>query len=428
MKVNHLIRISAGVIWLVGLMCFASSPVWNGTWKLNVSKSSNQAPDFIVTTLPTGEYHTNNGSYSYTFRCDGKEYPMSESRAISCTQANPSTMDRIIKDNGKKTAEAHWELSADARTLTTTTKSVSTKADGSMDRIEKVYSRISGSGSFAGGWKDTKRLESQPPLAVTLTARSLHLASQAVDMDPPLDGADAPIHGPGIPPGTTINIKPNGPLEFLIARKVQGQVFSQGVLRLSADGRTLVEEVWPANRPNQKATLVYEKQMATPLTAHADEWKKYEERDGNFSVLFPREPKDAPYLASREGIESSHGFSASDGSVYVGVFYANMKQEQKVDEANYRIYKKGFFNGLPTCKELNSTVASPAFPGYISHGYRLDCDAPNSGAPNPKGTLIVNLYFGRHFSYVIVAGFATKTDPPTVKKFVDSFSVTDVSK
>jgi hypothetical protein len=67
----------------------------------------------------------------------------------------------------------------------------------------------------------------------------------------------------------------------------------------------------------------------TATLAAQTEWKKYEEPDGNFSVLFPGEPKDT-VSPSREGIESSHGFSASDGSVYVGVFYASMKQDQKV--------------------------------------------------------------------------------------------------
>jgi hypothetical protein len=167
--------------------------------------------------------------------------------------------------------------------------------------------------------------------------------------------------------------------------------------------------------------------LAAPLTAQTDEWKKYEARDGNFSVLFPVQPKDTVY-GGREGIESEHGFSASDGSVHYGVFYGSAKEEQKVDEANFETIKKIFFNGLPMCREVNSTVASPAFPGYIGRGYRLDCDAPNANAPIPKATLVVNVYLGRHFMYMIMAGFAATPDPPTIKKFTDSFSVTDINK
>ena len=165
----------------------------------------------------------------------------------------------------------------------------------------------------------------------------------------------------------------------------------------------------------------------TATLAAQTEWKKYEEPDGNFSVLFPGEPKDT-VSPSREGTESSHGFSASDGSVYVGVFYADLKQEQKVDEANYEAYKKPFFSRFPNCKELNSTVVSPAFSGYIGHGYRLECEGQNAKGQIVSATLVVNLYFGKHFLYMLTAGSTITPDPPTIKKFMDSFSVTDVSK
>ena len=165
----------------------------------------------------------------------------------------------------------------------------------------------------------------------------------------------------------------------------------------------------------------------TATLAAQTEWKKYEEPGGNFSVLFPGEPKDT-VSPSREGTESSHGFSASDGSVYVGVFYADLKQEQKVNEANYEAYKKAVFGGFPKCNELNSTVASPAFSGYIGHGYRLECEGQNAKGQIVSGTLVVNLYFGKHFLYMLTAGSTITPDPPTIKKFMDSFSVTDVSK
>jgi hypothetical protein len=45
-----------------------------------------------------------------------------------------------------------------------------------------------------------------------------------------------------------------------------------------------------------------------------------------------------------------------------------------------------------------------------------------------KGTLVVNIYLGRHFAYDVMAGFATTPDPPTIKKFTDPFSVIDKSR
>lgn len=260
MKIKHFILAYAGFVWMSALGCFASPPVWNGTWKLNQSKSNIPGPSFSITLLPTGEYRSDNGTYNYNFRCDGKEYITRLSHTISCVQTSVSEMDTTSKEDGKKVGTAHWELSDDGKTLTV--KGTATGADGAFKATERVYLRTSGSSGFAGGWRDTKRLESRPQLVLALNERSLHIAfsENGQYMDPPLDGTDAPCHGPSVPQNLTIAIKPNGPREFLTLRKLDGKVVNQGFLRLSVDGRTLVEEYWPPSRPDEKATLVYERQ------------------------------------------------------------------------------------------------------------------------------------------------------------------------
>lgn len=167
--------------------------------------------------------------------------------------------------------------------------------------------------------------------------------------------------------------------------------------------------------------------LAGPLAAQA-QWKRYEEPEGNFSVLFPGQPKKDTVGPIQEGIESSNGFSASDGSVHVGVFYVHIKQERKVDEANFDAYKKYFFSGFPKCVELNTTAASPVFPSYIGHAYRLECQGQNAQGQTGREIVVVNLYFGKHFSYVLTAGSTITPEPRIIHEFLDSFSVTDVSK
>lgn len=250
----------AGAIWLTALGCFASPPIWSGTWKLNESKSNIAGPSFSLTILSTGEYRSDNGTYSYDFRCDGKEYATSTSRSISCMQSSPSEMDTTIKEDGRTVGTNHWELSADGKALTVRGNSIGT--DGSVKAGERVYLRTSGSNGFVGGWTDAKRLESRPQLVLTLHKQTLHikLSGTGQYMDPPLNGTDSPCHGPGVPQGLTIAIRPNGPREFLTFRKIGGKIVNQGALRLSADGRTLTEEYWPPSRPDEKATLTYEKQ------------------------------------------------------------------------------------------------------------------------------------------------------------------------
>ncbi len=48
--------------------------------------------------------------------------------------------------------------------------------------------------------------------------------------------------------------------ELLVLRKLVGQIVNQGSMKISADGRSLVEEFWSPERPNLKTILVYEKQ------------------------------------------------------------------------------------------------------------------------------------------------------------------------
>jgi hypothetical protein len=182
------------------------------------------------------------------------------SRTISCVQTGAFVIDTTTKENGRKVGTAHWELSADGKTLTI--KGTSMQSDGSLKPIENVYSRTDASIGFVGGWKNQKRLESRPQLLLALNDRSLHItfSESGQYIDAPLDGSDAPVQGPGIPQGLTMAIIPHGPQEFLTLRKFGGQITNQGSLRISADGRTLVEEYWVPRRPEQKATLVYERQ------------------------------------------------------------------------------------------------------------------------------------------------------------------------
>lgn len=72
--------------------CHAPSPSWDGTWKLNLSKSSFQSPIFIISISADGEYHYDDGSSSYTFRCDGKDRPMGNNRTQACVKSSSTVL------------------------------------------------------------------------------------------------------------------------------------------------------------------------------------------------------------------------------------------------------------------------------------------------------------------------------------------------
>jgi hypothetical protein len=257
--VKKWIFVSAAAIGIFG--CHQSSP-WNGNWKLIPSESSIPGPNFTITLAPTGEYQTDNGTYSYRYRCDGKEYPMAHGYTTSCKQTSAFVIDSTTKKNGAPVTTAHWELSSDEARLRIRLTALQSQQTP-LKTKEVDYERVSGSAGFIGGWRELNRLESRPQLlALMLHGRDLRYAfpkeGQYVDLI--LDGPDAAWQGPGVPPGVTVAIKTMDHDELLVLRKLDGQIVNQGSIKISADGRTLVEEFWSPDRPNLKTILVYEKQ------------------------------------------------------------------------------------------------------------------------------------------------------------------------
>jgi hypothetical protein len=249
------------LIFVTVSACHRVSPDWNGTWKLSASKSDIPGPSLTVAIDSSGEYHTENGTSTGNFRCDGKEYPAVANITVFCAQRSTSVMEITLEKNGTKTSTAQWELSLDGKMLTI--KSTSVQAGGSVKSKESEYVRTSGSTGFAGGWRNTKPFESLPSLMqLTLTDGKIHYAfpEKAQYADPALDGQDATVYGPGVPSGSTMAFKQHGSRELLMAKKLNGQILNVGSLRISGDGRTLTETYWRPEAPDVKAALVYEKQ------------------------------------------------------------------------------------------------------------------------------------------------------------------------
>jgi hypothetical protein len=242
--------------WTFGITLSLAASSWNGTWKLNVSKSSIPGPSFSLALAPDGKYRVENDTSSYTFGCDEKEYQISQQRTVSC-KLDGSSMNLTFRANGKIVRNDHWELTAGGSKMTHT--SSEPQADGSTKSNSNQFVRASGSFGFVGGWTNAQRLESHPQLVLTLDGSRLHLVLPEVaqSADVTLDGSDSPMHGAN---GITVAIRPNGANEFAITKKFDGKVVNQGYLRLSADGRSLVESYWSPSRPDKRAVLVYDKQ------------------------------------------------------------------------------------------------------------------------------------------------------------------------
>jgi hypothetical protein len=151
------------------LGCRAPSPDWNGTWKLNPSKSNFQGPILTISISVDGEYRYDDGNASFVFRCDGKDRPIPKNRTLACVKSSATVLDLTQKEDGVKTNAYHWELSADGKVLTATATEF--RPSGPVVKGRAVTSRLSGSNDFAGQWQDTSYLQRHADMTLRLDVR-----------------------------------------------------------------------------------------------------------------------------------------------------------------------------------------------------------------------------------------------------------------
>jgi hypothetical protein len=243
----------------VTLGCRAPSPDWNGTWKMNPTESSYLGQIITISISTDGEYHFEEGKSSFTFRCDGKDRTIGNNRTQACVKSSVNLLELTRKENGVKTNVYRWELSADGTVLTLTGTAI--HPSGPVIASQVVASRILGANDFAGEWRDTSYVLQHAGMILRLDNQALHIdyPSAGQHIDAPLDGVEAALHGAHVLEGATLAVQPAGNREFLIVTKRHGNIFTQGSLKLSNDGRIITDSWWNPDRPTDKGTLVYEK-------------------------------------------------------------------------------------------------------------------------------------------------------------------------
>ena len=160
---------------------------------------------------------------------------------------------------------------------------------------------------------------------------------------------------------------------------------------------------------------------ATSVAAQSAYWRQYTNAAGDFSVLLAGEPRLSTDV---QGTKTIHTVQSLVDSLGYSVMYIKQERDQAVDDASYRAFKDFLMKGNARCSVFSEQSAAPALPGYIGRLYRLHCDEFNTNM-----TLFGNLHWGKHYSYAVMGMFKTaSSDPPEIKKFVDSFSLIDPTK
>jgi|SRR5580704_15569478 hypothetical protein len=240
------------------LGCRTPSSDWNGAWKLDPAKSSYQGQVLVISITADGDYRYDEGNWSFTFPCDGKERPVGDNRTRVCVRTGVTALDITQKENGVKTRSTHDELSTDGKVFTTTVTEF--RASGPIITHQTTFSRLSGSSDFTGQWRDTSYLHQHADMTLRLDNQAVHISypNAGQHIDAPFDGVDAAVHGPN-PDGMTYTARLVGRREFLYVTKRNDKVLSQGSLKLSYDGRAIIDSWSNPDRPNDKGSLVYEK-------------------------------------------------------------------------------------------------------------------------------------------------------------------------
>jgi hypothetical protein len=169
----------------------------------------------------------------------------------------------------------------------------------------------------------------------------------------------------------------------------------------------------------QKSNL----ESTTGLPAAQDaRWIRYRNDDGNFSILMPLEPKEI--YVSEESDDVSHTIQAISGSTSYTVVYQKAKSERMVNEPAFKQYMSGFTRNSTVCEFVREGPPSPAMPSYFGASFREACHSRDQ-----YRSLVGNMYLGKRYTYTILVLFpAATSDPPSVKRFNDSFSLIDASK
>jgi hypothetical protein len=260
MKTARLGPFAAAILCLAAVGCSPAPARWNGNWKLNVSSSRNNGSSLGLEIAPNGTYTLNDAYETFTFACDGKEYP-DPSRArstIACNGPKADELNLTYSENGKPRKGAFWSLSEHEQTLTILSFPFQR---GSEPAAMKTYHRVWGTSGFAGEWLDAEYFSTvAQAMTLAVNGRTLHMVwpGYPETLDLPLNGSERRFHGGS--PDLTVAARSWRSDQIGFVRRWKGRIIMRESMTVSADGRTLTETFWVPGRREDTSHFTWEKQ------------------------------------------------------------------------------------------------------------------------------------------------------------------------
>jgi len=228
------------VALLLSLPAFAESP-FDGTWKLNTSKSHLAGDTMSYADAGSGMLKYTDSDQTYTFKPDGSSFttPMGTDRTFLKTGDDSYTA--TSKKGGLLLRTTTMKVSSDGKTLMLESKGTKPNGDNFDDTF--TYVRTSPGTGLIGGWKSTEvKLSSPNSLTiqtdgsdgVTLTLSAIKATCQAK-----WNGKDFAATGPTVPDGLTLAVSKTGASSFKLVQKVKDKVIVVAHYQLASDGKTM---------------------------------------------------------------------------------------------------------------------------------------------------------------------------------------------
>ena len=236
----------------------ANSP-WDGTWKLDRSKSHLTGQTITLSKSKNGMWRYNDGTISYEFALDGKPVHTFADGTMSATADGDHALNLVFKSKGSE-SQVHLVLSADGKQLTD--HSTGTRPDGSKTEENGTMERVGKGSGFAGTWKSTKT-ESSSGESFVLAINGDHIKwdwpAYKRTVEGKTDGSEMPFTGSAATPGLMFAVRKVSATKLTYTIKGDGKTLAEGRVELSADGKTLTDTEWAPAKPKEKTIAVYMK-------------------------------------------------------------------------------------------------------------------------------------------------------------------------
>jgi hypothetical protein len=252
-----ILALSCAAAATTGPLLAADAP-YLGKWKVNVAKSKVTGDTVTIGQAAGGMMQFDAQGFSYSFKLDGKEYPMPDGGTTAWTATSATVWDVTNRLKGKVTNTYHLVLNGDQLA----TSGHAMKPDGGTIDFSSTYKRMTGGPGFAGKWMSTEA--KMPSTTLEIAANGADGLAMKDETGPicagQFGGKDTAALGMMAGSKTTFALRKVSAGSFEITMKVDGKPLYVDVYTVSADGKTLTDDGTPANAKQETYKVVFDRQ------------------------------------------------------------------------------------------------------------------------------------------------------------------------